>query len=82
MQAKRFTKPNMNNLKGKKGRAVLAEIRSMKAPSTEAIRREPLLMKLMQQSDFEKETEQRENGHDIIIKKPKQKKMLKQFGKK
>ena len=40
MQAKRFTKPNMNNLKGKKGKAVLAEIRSMKAPSTEAIRRE------------------------------------------
>ena len=30
----------MNNLKGKKGRAVLAETRSMKAPSTEAIRRE------------------------------------------
>lgn len=40
MQVIRYGKPNMNNLKGKKGRAVLAEIRSMKAPSTEEIRRE------------------------------------------
>ena len=36
----RYRRPNMNNLRGKKGRAVLEEIRNMPAPSYDDIRRE------------------------------------------
>ena len=35
-----YGRPNMNNLKGKKGRAVLEEIRNMKAPSYDDIKGE------------------------------------------
>ena len=35
-----YSRPNMNNLKGKKGRAVLEEIRNMKAPSYDDIKGE------------------------------------------
>ena len=34
----RYVKPNMNNLKGKKGKAILAEIRKMKARPMDDIR--------------------------------------------
>lgn len=34
-----YHKPNMNNLKGKKGKAVLANIREMKATSLEDVRK-------------------------------------------
>lgn len=40
MPAIRYTKPNMTNLKGKKGRAILAEIRNMKARPMDDIRLE------------------------------------------
>lgn len=35
-----YYKPNMNNLKGKVGRAVLAEIRSAKKPDWDSVKRE------------------------------------------
>lgn len=40
MRAVRYTKPNMTNLKGKRGKAILAEIRSMKARPMDDIRRD------------------------------------------
>ena len=39
-KAQRYRRPNMNNLRGKKGRAVLEEIRNMKAPSYDDLKRE------------------------------------------
>ena len=36
----RYQKPNMTNLKGKKGKAILAEIRSMKSRPIDDIRRD------------------------------------------
>lgn len=40
MPATKYVKPNMTNLKGKKGKAILAEIRSMKAKPMDDIRRD------------------------------------------
>ena len=40
MHTIRYVKPNMTNLKGKKGRAILAEIRNMKAKPMDDIRRD------------------------------------------
>lgn len=40
MRTIRYIKPNMTNLKGKKGKAILAEIRSMKAKPMDDIRRD------------------------------------------
>ena len=40
MHVIRYVKPNMTNLKGKKGKAVLAEIRSMRATSMDDVRKE------------------------------------------
>lgn len=40
MHAMRYSKPNMTSLKGKRGRAILTEIRSMKARPTDDIRNE------------------------------------------
>ena len=40
MYTARYVKPNMTNLKGKKGKAILAEIRNMKAKPMDDIRRE------------------------------------------
>ena len=40
MRERKYIKPNMTNLKGKKGRAILAEIRSMDAKPLDNIRRE------------------------------------------
>ena len=37
---RRYGRPNMNNLRGKKGRAVLEEIRNMEAPSYDDLKRE------------------------------------------
>lgn len=40
MHAIRYVKPNITNLKGKRGRAILAEIRNMKAKPMDDIRRD------------------------------------------
>lgn len=40
MQKNKYVKPNMTNLKGKKGRAVLAEIRNMKATPMDDVRKD------------------------------------------
>ena len=40
MRTIRYVKPNMTNLKGRKGKAILAEIRSMKAKPMDDIRRD------------------------------------------
>ena len=37
MRNTQYWKPNMNNLKGKKGREILSQLRSMQAPSTEQL---------------------------------------------
>lgn len=40
MHAIRYVKPNITNLKGRRGRAILAEIRNMKAKPMDDIRRD------------------------------------------
>ena len=40
VQVIRYVKPNMMNLKGKKGKAILAEIRSMKATPMDDVRKD------------------------------------------
>lgn len=40
MHTIRYRKPNMTNLRGEKGRAILAEIRSMEAKPMDDIRRD------------------------------------------
>lgn len=40
VQGIRYVKPNMMNLKGKKGKAILAEIRSMKATPMDDVRKD------------------------------------------
>mgnify|MGYP003305310819 CR=1 FL=1 len=40
MREIRYVKPNMTNLKGKKGRAILAEIRRMKAVPLDDVRKD------------------------------------------
>lgn len=40
VQRIRYVKPNMMNLKGKKGKAILAEIRSMKATPMDDVRKD------------------------------------------
>lgn len=40
MRAVRYIKPNMTNLKGKKGKAILAEIRNMKAKPMDDVRQD------------------------------------------
>ena len=40
MQTVRYVKPNMTCLKGKKGRAILAEIRSMKATPMDDVQKD------------------------------------------
>ena len=40
MQEKKYWKPNMNNLKGKKGRAILMQLRNMQPASTLQVEKE------------------------------------------
>lgn len=40
MHATRYIKPNMTNLKGRRGKAILSEIRNMKAKPMDDVRRE------------------------------------------
>ena len=40
MRARGYWKPNMNNLKGKKGRQILLQLRNMQSPSTEKLENE------------------------------------------
>lgn len=40
VQETKFWKPNMNNLKGKKGRAILTQLRNLQPASTEEMEKE------------------------------------------
>ena len=40
MRETRYWKPNMNNLKGKKGREIMAQLRNMQKPSTHELEQE------------------------------------------
>lgn len=40
MRDRGYWKPNMNNLKGKKGRQILSQLRNMQSPSTEKLENE------------------------------------------
>ena len=40
MRETRYWKPNMNNLRGKKGREIMAQLRNMQKPSTHELEQE------------------------------------------